>query len=110
MKLKGQSDTSFIMGLVFFLAFAVFVSAMVAEHVPGFTLLTDVDIFYIATEATIIAGACVITTGAACAAALGGFSVVGFFIVSNTLLNTLIIVPCLVVLGFVMARLARGSG
>lgn len=108
--MKGESDTRFVFGLVIFLAFIVFFSGMITALNPEFTLLTNVDTGIIATEAIGIAGACVISTGIPCAAAVVIGSIFGLVTVTNTLFNTLIILPSMIVLAFVMARLARGNG
>lgn len=103
-------ETSFVLGLAVFISIIVFLSGMATTVYPSFTLLSNNDLTIISGEAIGIAGACAIATGIPCAGALVIGSIFGFVTITNTMFYTLIMLPCLVTLAFVMARLARGGG
>lgn len=108
--MKGQtSDTVFVLGLMFFIAFLSWLTLQIQGTYPEFTTIKSFDMLFFAGEIITIAGACVISTGLACAGSLAFFSATSFFIVENLILNILIFMPISVAVAFTLARLARGS-
>lgn len=107
---KGQAETPFILALVIFLAFTIFLTTQIAPRYPQYQVISSFDFAYLGGGLIGVAGACAIATGLACAGALVIFNVLSFFLVSNTLIGTLIFTPLTVVVAYVVSRLAKGGG
>ena len=112
-KMKGQgggTDTPFILGLMIAIAFLVFLTTQIQTWYPQYQTITAFDMAFFGIQFIAIAGTCVVATGLPCAGALAFFTIASFFIVQNTLLNTLIFIPITVAVAFVISKLARGQG
>lgn len=108
--MKGQTDAPFIFGLMVFIAFLIFLTTQIQTWYPQYQTIGAFDMVFFGGQFIAVAGTCAIATGIACAGALVFFSVLSFFFVQNTILNTLIFIPISVTVAFIISKLARGSG
>ena len=104
-----MSDTSFMVGVMAFVAVIVFIGTQVASTYPEMQILTGFDAVVFSTSIIAIAGTCVIATGLPCAAALVFFNAVTFFVVSNPIVAALIFMPITLGISIMLAHLARGT-
>jgi hypothetical protein len=109
-RLSGQAETPFIFTMVIIIVFLAWFTTQIQGMYPQFQGITSFDVVYFAGAIVGVAGACAISTGLACAGALGFLSITGFFVVQNTLILSLIFIPIAVTVAYVVSRLARGGG
>jgi hypothetical protein len=103
-----MSDTRILMGIMFFVAFLIFITLGIQSSNPSFQIMNAFDFGLFVVEIIGVAGTCVLATGIPCAAAMGFFGFTTFFIFSSTVF-WIIFTPITVVLAFIIARLARGQ-
>lgn len=109
-KLKGQSgEYIFIFTMVFFVGFVIFLVAQAQTTNPDIEVFSGFDVSIFVASILGVAGACVIATGLPCAAALVFFNFLTFMTSGNGIIFSLILTPILATLGFIIAKLARGS-
>ena len=109
-KMKGQTDTPFIFGLMIFIAFLVWLTTQIQASYPQYQTIGAFDMVFFGGQFIAVAGTCALATGLACAGALIFFSVLSFFFVQNTLLSTLVFIPISVTVAYIISKLARGGG
>jgi hypothetical protein len=104
------TEISALAGIFFLLAYLGFMSTITPAQ---YNIFGPFDFAFLGGSIVGVSGACAIVTGIPCAGALVVFGVVSFlnFIVFNhAILKELLIVPLVVLITYLMARLAKGGG
>jgi hypothetical protein len=102
-----MTDTKILMGIMFFIAFILFITVGIQSTNPSFQMMNVFDFGIFVAEIVAVSGTCVIATGLPCAGAMAFFGFTTFFMFSNTLF-WVIMTPLTVVVAFIIAKLARG--
>jgi len=107
--MKGITTVRFLLTFMIFLAFLGFISTL-----PGAPrILEPFDFVWFVGGMLGVAGACAVATGVPCAGAIAIFGLVSIYkyvIVRVEWIKLLIFTPLLVVLIYIVLRLARGGG
>ena len=104
------TETAALAGIAFLLAFLAFMSTVTPTQ---YNIFGSFDFAFLGGSVIGVAGACAIVTGIPCAAALAVFGVLSFlnFVVFNqSILKGLIIIPLVLIITYLMARLAKSGG
>lgn len=108
---KGFSETKYVFAFMLFLAFIGWLSY---NYLPiELKVMDPFDFGWFAGNILLVGGACGITTGLGCAGALAffGFGSFYLYVISGIdWFNTLIVIPMVITMIFIMARLGRGGG
>ena len=110
MKQKAQAETPFILGTMVFLAFIIVIGGLIVTRYPDAKIVSNTDFAFMGGSFLLVAGACAISTGLACAGAMAFFGVAGFVVVQNTILYSLIFLPISITMAYVIARLGAHGG
>jgi hypothetical protein len=103
-----MSDTKILFGIMFFIAFIIFITVGIQSTNPSFQIMNVFDFGLFVAEIVGVAGVCVIATGLPCAGAMAFFGFTTFFAFSSTAF-WIIFTPLTVVVAFIIARLGRGT-
>ena len=103
------TEIRILMGIMFFVAFIMFISVFIQASFPSFTIITPFNFGIFTGSIVGVAGTCMIISGIPCAGAMIFFSFLTFIVFSNTVF-WVVFVPLIVIIGYIVARLGRGGG
>jgi hypothetical protein len=97
-------------GIAFLLAFLAFMSTIMPAE---YNIFGAFDFAFLGGSIIGVAGTCAIITGIPCAGALvvfGVLSLLNFIVFNQSILKPLIIIPLVIVITYLVARLSKGGG
>jgi hypothetical protein len=103
-------EVKVLMTILFFLSFLGFMAVFLP---PEFQIMNAFDFLWFGGGIVGVAGACVVLTGLPCAVALVIFGAVSLFtyvIVLVSWIKLLIFTPVVIIVVYLVSRLARGGG
>lgn len=105
-----SNDLNYIFAFVIVM---IFFSALILLGMPEeFQLFTPVDLVVFTSEVGSIAGFCVVATGLPCAGAIAVWVLVDLlaYVITDQLIKLLISTPIMIMVIYILMKLARGTG
>jgi hypothetical protein len=102
-------ETKILMYILFFLAFVGFINTIMPKE---YQFLNAFDMVWFSGGIVGVAGSCAVATGLICAAALAIFGLTSMlaYIVFSLGWIKLLMMPVVVIIAYIVMRLARGGG